>query len=121
VGVALLDSLLLLLLLGLAAPVHAASWYVGRCRELAVLQPSRPAPLLLTGLPHCVHAPSLDLQDIGAHTDQTTPTADEMGFSARVQPLSHEWLCTSRTAQQSTAQKQQAHINASLVTAEETE
>jgi hypothetical protein len=63
VAAALLDSLLLLLLLlGLSAPVHAAAWYVARCRVLAVLQPNRQAPLLPTGLPRCVHAPSLNLR-----------------------------------------------------------
>jgi hypothetical protein len=77
VGVALLDSLLLLLLLlllGLSALAHAASWCVGRCRELGVLLPSRQAPLLLTGLPHCVHAPSLDLQHNSNSTDSSYST-----------------------------------------------
>ncbi|KAF6255449.1 hypothetical protein COO60DRAFT_212603 [Scenedesmus sp. NREL 46B-D3] len=67
VAVALLGSLLLLLLLllpllGLLALVHAAAWCVGHCRAQALLQASRQALLLLTGLPRCVHAPSPTLQ-----------------------------------------------------------
>jgi hypothetical protein len=73
VGVALLGSLLLLLL-GLSAPVHAAAWCVGRCHVLAVLQASRHSLLLLTGLPRCVHAPSLDLQHNGNRTDSSDST-----------------------------------------------